>query len=251
MATSQFLLLPGELRNRIYSFCSETKAREVPRKPRSSIKTQRALFGIYGSLQYACRQTRAEFGPMYMASTVLKVHQPTLDGFLRTFYPHLKTLHAKGTDSYHIKVPKVPDFPLKGISGVQGNIHIKTYFGTQLDATLLMQLCLDSPAVKVTFMEASASLRLAHALNKLFANLSSGRFRPDFCRTFDRVWIICNAYPTITYSLQSGRTIDNIPVSDGVSDPRRILYHNGAPAMEDFAVTIQSDGIIRRSSPLS
>jgi hypothetical protein len=247
MPTSHFLLLPGELRNRIYSFCIEPKTRYFLKNPRSNTFKKLRPFGVYGSLYHACRQTRAEFGSWYMASTTLQVHQITLNVFLGTFYPFLNKPQAK--EIIHVKAHEVPRHATTGISGVQGNIHIQVYFGARFDATLLVQLVLKYPAVKITFAEAAPSLRLANALNELFADLSSGKFRLDFKHIFDRFWVTCSRVPEVAYSLQAGRTIEDIPVPNGITDPRLVLYHNGAPAMEDFAIMIQSEDVIRHSAP--
>ncbi|CAE7179011.1 hypothetical protein P3342_002237 [Pyrenophora teres f. teres] len=250
MSTSPLLSLPGELRNRIYEFCTEPKPRQLPRNPKPDYA--RRPFGLYGSLQYTCQQVRTEFRPIYLARTALIVHQITVDTFLRTFYPQpTKVVPSNEVQSAKSKPQELPAFIPTAIYGVQGNIHIRTYFGQRYDATLLARLCLHHKQLKVTFLEASASLSIAPALTGFFANLSSGIFFLDMKKLFMKISITCSRYPTIALTFHPGRSIKDVVASDGTSDPRKLLARMGAPPMSEFTVLFKSAQFSRRASEYS
>ncbi|KAI4943316.1 hypothetical protein J4E91_009515 [Alternaria rosae] len=153
MSTSTFLSLPGEIRNRIYEYCIESKAIQIPRMPkRSKNPYEYVCCGLYGSLRNVCRQTRAEFGPMYMAKTVLVIHQVTANKFLYSFYPELRKQELVASEQLQRDRP-TDKLPVStGVPGVQGNIQIITYFGLRYDATPLIWFTFHSSNVMEKFM---------------------------------------------------------------------------------------------------
>ncbi|RMZ67607.1 hypothetical protein GMOD_00001555 [Pyrenophora seminiperda CCB06] len=135
--------------------------------------------------------------------------------------------------------------------GVESNIYIKTYFGQRYDATLLARLCLQNKHLKVTFLEASASLDIAPALTRFFAHLSSGSFFLDLDNLFMKVSITCSRYPTVALTFQPGRSIKDVVARDGTADPRELLARMGAPPMGAFTILFKSAQFSRRASAYS
>ena len=250
MSTSPFLSLPGELRNRIYDFCTEPKPRQLPRSPRPEYSHR--PFGLYGSLQYACRQVRTEFRPVYMARTALIVHQSTADTFLKIFYPQsTRNSLSNEAQSAERSAYELPAFNQTAIYGVQGNIQLRTYFGQRYDATLLARLCIQHKHFRVTFLEASASLDIAPALTEFFAQLSAGIFSLDLENLFMKISIVCSRYPTVAFVFHPGRSMKDLVASDGISDPRELLARMGAPPMTAFTILFRSAEFSRRASAYS
>jgi hypothetical protein len=245
MPTSPFLALPGELRNRIYELCVEPKPIKLPRMPKKMEKSYAHVhWGLYGCLRNVCKQTRAEFGPIYMARTVLVIHQVTANTFLKSFYhdPRRQRVPAnEQLQSSHL-TDKL------GASTTTGNIQIITYFGLRWDATLLVRLCAKYPALKVTLNEASACLRLAPTVKDFFTSISSGAFRP---RGFQRIEITCSTLPDIRFTFQNERAMEDMMKRVGELDPRQSVIKSGAPAMDAFAILFAaaSGGMYKHSAP--
>jgi hypothetical protein len=231
--TSPFLLLPGELRNRIYTFCIESKHRKLRRKPRRNSKFTRPC-GVYGNLQYVCRQLHAEFRPFYAARTVVEVHQPSVNDFIATCYPHAKTSRSLEDE----------DRNKSQISGeayspqVQGNLRIIVYFGFTFDAKPLMRLCVRYPAICVDLSNASACLHLGGELKELFASISSGAFQLDVETAFESITIQCSLHASLIFCLRQGVEIGD--VAPRIMDLRDWLLSQGAPSMNKFAVVLKS-----------
>ena len=248
MSTLTFLSLPGEIRNRIYEYCVEPKPRQLlrmPKRPRKHYRNTR--YGLYGSLRNVCKQTRAEFGPMYMAETVHAVHQVTANTFLYSLYPELRQQNELASEQLQSGCRTDKHHASTSASGLQGNIQIITYFGHEYDATPLIHLCAKNPAFKVSFTDASACLRLGCLVNDFFATISSGAFRPHMKR-IQRIAITCSTQPEITLFLPCSVADD---LMAHVGDPRQAMNEMGAPPMDAFAVVFR-DGtgrLYERSEP--
>lgn len=162
-----------------------------------------------------------EFSPIYMAKTVMRLHLlPDMNAFIHTFYPD-RTDHS-------------PLFP----SNMQGNLHIKTYHGSNTDMTLLMRICMRYPAIKVTFRRGSSNPKLTPEIQDLFSRISSGVFCPDFERAINTVFMRCDRNPTITFQLLEGCLIEDIMPKGENEEVRRWLVGLGAPRMDAFAITL-------------
>jgi hypothetical protein len=242
MSTSYFLLLPGELRNHIYSFCTEPKPPRLRRFPKC-LRDKSAIkhtFGLYGSLQYVCQQVRGEFTPIYMWTTMMTLHLPTAYRFLKTFYPQLGgsiTERSETTNEATISTRSA----LMDIGSVQGNIRIQMYFGQTLRVTDFVRLCQNHHNVKVTFSDATASLRLRPEMNELFADISSKKFCPDLNHTFDNIFLHCRHDSWVTFVVRAGSTFnDAFAGKTATPDPRALLISMGAPALESFHVKIRT-----------
>ena len=252
MSTSTFLSMPGEIRNRVYEYCIEPKAIQIPRMPkRSKNPYEHARCGLYGSLRNVCRQTHAEFGPMYMAKTVLVIHQVTANKFLYSFYPELRKQQLLASEQ--LQRDRTTDkLPVStGVPGVQGNIQIITYFGLRYDATPLVRLCTMHPAFKVAFKDASACLHLASSVRDFFVTISSGAFRPHLERILERIEIICSTVPQIWFTFHSSNVMEKSMARVGKVDPRQALIEMGAPPMDTFAVVFTdcTGTVDKRSDP--
>jgi hypothetical protein len=238
------LLLPGELRNRIYGYCVEPKRRELLRNPKPTGIFLRS-FGDYGSLRYVSRQLRAEFSPIYNANTVTKIHQPDVNSFITTFYPQVTNLDRKRQEKKAISV--FPNLAPSSISGIQGNILIKIYFGHSFNATPLACLCLQHPMVRVRFFDMVATLRLAAELDAFFVSMSTGIFVPDLENTIQRIQIQCSRRPEINFLLhpEAQRQHEEAYPQDKYFDARERLVSMGGPAMESFTITMGEYGYVR------
>ncbi|KAI8931065.1 hypothetical protein NX059_012076 [Plenodomus lindquistii] len=101
------LKLPGELRNKIYSFCGEEKVIHV-----YWIGTARKPVGSFFALTQVCRQIRAEYRPLYMAQTQHVFHRVDVcKRYVNGLFP------LSSSDSF--KVQYGGDFTLQ-ISGYEG-----------------------------------------------------------------------------------------------------------------------------------
>jgi len=190
---------------------------------------------------------------MYMAKTVLVVHQITANAFLEAFYPELRQLKLSSEEPLLKRCTDVlPASSTNAVSGVHGNIMIISYFGNRYDATPLVRLCMKHPNFKVTFTDASACLRLAVLLDDFFTKVSSGAFRPDLEHMFQRVEISCSLLPEMRFTFQSGRTMHDIVAQDGTADPRQSLIEMGAPPLNAFAIlfTAETESVYKYSAPL-
>jgi hypothetical protein len=190
---------------------------------------------------------------MYMAKTVMVVHQITANSFLKTFYPELRQLAlAREEPQSRHNIEMLPASRTNAIPGVQGNILIISYFGTRFDATLLVRLCTKYPSFKVTFTEASACLRHAALLGDFFTMLSSGAFRPDFENVFEKVEISCSMLPEIRFNFYSASVMEGAMAHYGTADPRQSLVKMGAPPMNAFAIlfAVETESAYKHSAPL-
>jgi len=251
MSTSPLLSLPGEIRNRIYEYCVEPKAIQLPRMPKRAEKPyEHVRFGLYGSLRNVCRQTRAEFGSMYMAKTVLVIHQVTAHKFFYSFYPGLRKQNGFGNEPLQPGRP-TDELPVStGVPGVQGNIRITTYYGLRYDTRLLVRLCAKYPSVKVAFTDASACLDLASSVDDFFAHISSGAFRPHLELVFQRIDITCSTVPEICFTFYSREIMEKAMKRVGEVDSRQALIEMGAPAMDAFAILFtDATSVYKHSAP--
>lgn len=228
------LLLPGELRNRVYGFCSEPKFRAVPRKPRRNVDYAR-LPGQYGSLQYVCRQIHTEFSPIYRARTVMQLHQPAVDWYIRTMYSQNSAI-GKRLGS----VRAVSGVDCASLDGhdEQGNLHIMLYHGVLMDFTLLLQFCTRYPTIKITFHEASASLRLTPDLHGLISAISTGLLQPDWANTIQSIWVCCSRSPVIKVQLHQNPTNRGLGTREKDEDARAWFMGMGAPEMRQFGISV-------------
>jgi hypothetical protein len=230
--TSPFLLLPGELRNRIYNFCTERKPRKLRHKPRQNPNFTRPC-GDYGNLQYVCRQLYSEFRPFYAARTVVEVHQPWVNAFIAICYPDAGDPLLQDKNSS---------------TKVQGNLRIVVYFGFTFDAIPLMQLCMRHPSIRVDFSNASASLQLAGQLRELFASISSGAFRLNVEHFFEAIAIQCNRNASIVFHLRQG--VEEAEDMARIEDLRSWLLIRGAPGMNGFTIVLKLHSREESSPPL-
>jgi hypothetical protein len=237
------LLLPGELRNRIYGYCVEPKRRKLLRNPKPTGIFLRS-FGDYGSLRYVCRQMRVEFSPIYNAATVVEIHQPSVNSFIATFYPHVTKL--AGSKQEKKPTSNFPNFAPSSTSGIQGNILIRTYFGHSFNATLLAHLCLQHPTVRVRFFDLITTLKLAAELDAFFVSLSTGIFLPDLENTIQNIQIRCSRSPEINFLLhpEAQRQHEEAYPQDKYFDARERLVSMGGPAMKSFTITMGEYGYI-------
>ncbi|KAH7093440.1 hypothetical protein FB567DRAFT_515347 [Paraphoma chrysanthemicola] len=84
---SPFLTLPGELRNKIYQHCMETRTVSV--RERTQHDCSEISMGDFKSLFQASRQLRVEFKPLYLENTVFEVSSPeACVKFAETYFPH-------------------------------------------------------------------------------------------------------------------------------------------------------------------
>ncbi|KAH3970250.1 hypothetical protein HBI81_020600 [Parastagonospora nodorum] len=90
------LSLPGEVRNRIYDFTQESRPvnflsrrfDDVDDSELSPYQMRKAV-PEYHSLTQVCRQLRAEYSPIYAATTEVRVFQADLMDFASKNYPYL------------------------------------------------------------------------------------------------------------------------------------------------------------------
>jgi hypothetical protein len=197
-------------------------------------------FGLYGSLQYVCQQVRGEFTPVYMRTTLMTLHLPTADRFLETFYPQLKEgTMEKWETTNEATISTKPT--LMDVNCVQGNIRIQMYFGQTLRVTDYVRLCQNHHNVKVTFSDATASLRLRPEMNELFADISSKKFCPDLDHTFDNIFLHCRHDSWVTFVVRTGSPFnDAFEGKTAIPDPRALLNSMGAPALESFHLKIRT-----------
>lgn len=242
--TSPILLLPGELRNRIYSYCLEPKQRRLLRKPKP-IDNRVHDRGRYGSLRYVCRQLRTEFTSVYNAHTVIVIHQPSVDAFIGTFYPQVAESFAKKRDKSAAETSF--DCAYTGSSSIQGNLRIQTHFGLLFNANLLFYLCIQHPTVKVRFLDASASLQLASGLDALF---QPGMFLSDLKNSLWTMEFTCSRKPQITLIYCAKVQARHDELRRRQSDYGHVkerLRNLGGPAMEDFNITIGPCGDVKHA----
>jgi hypothetical protein len=223
--SSLLLLLPGELRNHIYSFCAEPKIRSLRRNPRPNNGWKRSS-GRYGNLRCVCRQVREEFAPIYAANTTIRIHELTADLYIKAFYPHL------------VESTKSPTIARGFLFDPTNTLEIATYFGMEFDARLLIRLCQQQSEIKVKFLDASACLDLAVELDEFFASISSGAFRPDMENTFHSIIIRCTLQPSITVKFRSNAVFEKSASSVEESELRGELVRMGAPALTSFSLRL-------------
>ncbi|CAN9475514.1 unnamed protein product [Alternaria alternata] len=81
---SRLLALPGELRNKIYSFCVEP----VPVSLRLRHEDNTEPVGKFRCLTQTCRQIRREFQPLYRNQTIIRLESTYhYARYIRDFYP--------------------------------------------------------------------------------------------------------------------------------------------------------------------
>jgi hypothetical protein len=229
--TSTLLLLPGELRNHIYSFCVEPRIRVLLRRPRLNGDYRRAS-GKYGNLRCVCRQIRKEFAPIYASNTTIRVQQPAVDLCITAFLPQLTRKAA-------LKIP--PGLAREFFTRPADNIQVVFRFGYPFDVTALIHLCQQHHQTQIIFREASASLRLVGELNELFAKILSGTFRPDLVNVFEYITIQCSREPEIAFKLHEGAVFNELEPNGVEVGLAKWLRNMGAPAMESFKLCLLQD----------
>lgn len=84
---SPFLSLPGELRNRIYDFCAEDGAVNLP-----------ASQSHFGNLRYVCQLIYTEFSSVYLARTAVILEPADVERYLAIYYPGLQAHEPNALD---------------------------------------------------------------------------------------------------------------------------------------------------------
>jgi hypothetical protein len=231
--TAPLLLLPGELRNHIYSFCVEPRLRILRSRSKFNGDYRRAS-GEYGNLRCVCRQIRKEFAPIYASKTTIRLQQSAVDLCIKAFLPHFTRKAAS-------KIP--PGLAREFFTRPADNIQIVFRFGYPFDVTALIHLCQQYHQIRIIFREASASLRLVGELNELFAKILSGTFRPDIVNVFEYITIQCSREPEIAFKLHEGAVFNELEPNGVEVDLAKWLRNMGAPAMESFKLCLLQDSV--------
>ena len=117
---SPFLSLPGELRNRIYDFCAEDGAVNLP-----------ASQSQFGNLRYVCQLIYTEFLPIYLARTAVILQPADVERYLASYYPGLR--------SHETNTPDALERPCRA-STLPGRITIDVPLGATIDLSSFASL---------------------------------------------------------------------------------------------------------------
>jgi hypothetical protein len=222
-----FLSLPGELRNRIYDFCAEEGAVNLP-----------ASQSRFGNLRYVCQLFYTEFSPVYLARTAVLIQPADIQRYLAVFYPGLRS-HE----------PNMLDTPtgLSRVSNLPGRIRIDVPLGTTIDLNSFADLRpnkLQFTLVRGNF----TNIPLQEASNLLQTILDSSCSTP-FRQVIDRALFRYSFTPEVVFKLRRGITVT---IPDQTSPYTHIFQHpswlvqQGLPILHSLTIVVETfEGVLR------
>ncbi|KAF2846254.1 hypothetical protein T440DRAFT_558398 [Plenodomus tracheiphilus IPT5] len=129
------LTLPGELRNRIYEYC--TNGSPLTMTHQSGLRDNTRQFR---GLTQTCRQIREEYRPLYMSRNVMKFHDiKTLQGYVGDFYISDSQLTQATED-------------VRGHYTGDLIVFVTNDWGLNLDIQRILIFVADFPSVRCRFM---------------------------------------------------------------------------------------------------
>lgn len=224
---STFLSLPGELRNRVYDFCAEDGAVNLP-----------ASQSRFGSLRYVCQLFYTEFSSVYLARTAVVIQPADVRRYLAVIYPGLRS-HE----------PNTLDTPtgLSRASTLPGRIRIDVPLGTTIDLNSFADLRpnkLQFTLVRGNF----TNIPLQQASNLLQTIVDSSCSTP-FRQVIDRTLFRYSVTPEVVFKLRRGVTVT---IPDQTSPYTHIFQHpswlvqQGLPLLHSLTIVVESsEGVLR------
>lgn len=221
---SPFLKLPGELRNRIYDFCAEDGAVNLPAS-RSS----------FGQLRYVCRFLYIEFSPLYLARTAVVLQPVDLERYVAAFYPGLQ-----------LKEGSTPDMPTRA-SKLPGRIRIDTPLGSTIDLSSLAHLRPNK--LQFTLVRGNCTNEPLQEASDLLQTLTDSSYSAPFRKVIEIVLLRYSLTPEIVFKMRRGST-ESIP---GQTTPNTYDFHiaswltqHGLPSLRTVKIVLESSEEVLR-----
>lgn len=219
---SPFLKLPGELRNRIYDFCAEDGAVNLPAS-RSS----------FGQLRYVCRFLYIEFSPLYLARTAVVLQPADLERYVAAFYPGLQ-----------LKEGSTPDTPTRA-STLPGRIRIDTPLGSTIDLSSFANL--RPHKLQFTLVRGNCTNGPLQEASDLLRTLTDPSYSAPFRKVVEIVLLRYSLTPEIVFKMRRGST-ESIPGQTTPNTFASWLTQHGLPNLRTVKIVLESSEEVLRFS---
>lgn len=219
-----FLSLPGELRNRIYDFCVEEGAVNLP-----------ASHTCFGNLRYVCKLLYTEYTPIYMDTTVVTLQAADIDRYFAAFYPGLQPCNGI-----------MPNELIEHMRASQGRGQIR--IDLPVGATLDLRFFANMRSTKLHFIivRGGSINRPLEDAGELLRAIMDPSCSIVFQESVEQILFRYSFQAEIVIKLHRGITFENL--SDVMSDrsPRQWLVQQGLPALQHLKIVMESsEGVSR------
>lgn len=225
---SPLLSLPGELRNRIYDFCTEDGA------------VNPASQSHFGNLRYVCQFLYLEFSPLYLARTAVVLQIGDVERYLSVFYP--------GLCSPETITPDCTTTPgLTRASTSLGRIRIDVPFGATIDLSSFASL--KPNKLQFALVRGSCTNRPLQQASDVLQRIVDSSCSTPFRQVIERFLFRYSFTPEIVFKLRRGITI---PPPDPTTPFTSIFQHpswlrqHGLPLLYSLKIVVESSkGVLR------
>ena len=226
------LSLPGELRNRVYNYCSEPGPIALP-----SAVHRAPLRPRFGGLRHVCKTLYIEFTPIYLDRTIVSLHPSDVERYLSAVYPKSQILQEED-----ISLRRLPP-------NVHGDIRINLRLSEVLDLTPFAALLLRAPKMRVEFARAPTFDPMLGSGLELLRTITNTSCSVDFQRIVERMLFRYSLRAEVVIRLHRDVTFEELFGGMVHRSPQQWLLQQGFPVLGNLRIVMESSKGILRDVP--
>lgn len=226
------LSLPGEVRNRIYDYCTEPRPVAVPAPTHQYAPS----CPCFGGLRYTCKTVYIEFTPIYLDRTIVSIQPPHVERYLAAVYPD------RNVQADTLLTPLLPN--------VHGNIRINTRTCEALDITFIAELFLRAPKMHIELAQRLPINSMVANANDLLKALKDAPNLLELEKTVERVLFRYSLRSEVVIRLCKDVSVENLSKDVSYWSPRQWLIQQGFPALDHLIIVLESSKGVLRDPPI-